>query len=72
MSRDREAVGHSGDEVADRSQLAEFIITALPGGREERRVGNVCRGEVRHDAVGFAPDRLKLRQAIQPGIEEAL
>ena len=63
MLGDGEAVGHSGDEVADAADLFDFAFAA-PFGRKQRRVRPISGGEAADDAQRLAADgdqRLWLR-----------
>src|SRR5204863_429578 len=72
VAGDGKAVGHAGDEVADRAQLLPLVTAALPPLRQEAGIGAIGGGKARDDALGFDPHRLELLEVVEPLVQEAL
>src|SRR6185312_16737002 len=72
VPRDGEAVGHPGDEIADRTQLFDFASAMIPVRWKQGAVGAVGDCQIGDDALGLLADRNKLRQPVEPLIKESL
>src|SRR5262249_48514933 len=69
---DGEAVGHAGNEVADRAQTFKLATAAPPSFRQQLQIGPVSPGQTRDDAFGLLAHLFELGRLVEPGIEEAL
>src|SRR4029079_9163618 len=72
VPRDREAIRHSGDEVADRAKRLDAAPSVLPRRRKQRRVVAIYRRQIGDYALGLGADQVQLRSAVQALVEKAL
>src|SRR4051794_10205514 len=66
-----EAVGHSGDEVADGPQLLDLAPAAAPWFGQQIAIVAVRCGEASNDPLRLLADLLELGGFVEPSVEEA-
>ena len=72
MSRDREAIGHTGDEIADRPESLNLVLLTPPPFRKQQGIIAIGFEKAANHALRLGPNRYQLRRIVKMFVEEML